>query len=1441
MNRIKKIKTKKIISLLLSGAMVWNCNTISFATELSGEKTEMSRNQVVPITEKIEGIEEVSQINEETQLFEMESIQEMPDPLDEMEQKTTEKIEENGLKEEEPQIENNAAFRPLAEETELQRVYREFAQKIEEAKAISEDENKFPGAYKLLQDDIAFAEKGLKDNKDKLDDLKRAYQTLQIAITAYNDSSYTPSEDIVRQIQEKDPQEVVLQEGTIRAEVLHYFEYNSGNKSMADSAIVKPIRIFKTNKGYQLNITMKSLNLMGSKGYLGKLRMQNGGTEGQETFEELQPISTYNVWDSYNNSETGTDRLMKGTAYPKEFIMPVSKDREYEIVQVYVPIMGSFGESVGTQKARLKLDWSEIQIQEVDKSPLTEKVKEAKAVPIGKKKKEAFDKLQEAILTAEKRVGEVSTEAEVKEEVRKLQEAMDEFVRSEDETSNEAAEHIRYVKLNVEDGGVAEPQVRRMLDNYGELVRKSGKMYLRLTYFSVQRDSRRYNRGSEILQYSYEEAQDEKDRIELTDKKVLERGKIGGEYELSQVDIPVEDKDKVYLYGQFTTLNIEDAPKWEKFGIVRWEHTDKKMDSSLEEIKVLTVEQGPMTVKDRHEDRLPFDIEKEGILYSPYSSKDGKKFKLNDGKYSLEINVKRTSFLFNELRHIKFTLDGTEPSFESEDADLSFSNKDFFLPDKYYRFYIDPLTIDSFPKDGGDLNVKIKGYNADGSKSTKTVELVIPFEEQTIDEIEMKHEIENTNFVLGADTYFKHGFYRGATMSVAELKEEDIVKSIEKMVEKEGANNPVVVKIDLLDKNGNPNELAYPKGWNSGYPPVRLLIKDKTNTVKPENLIVYEYQFGEIKQISAKKDYQKKALAVNINQSQGYYVIADKEYSAQLKEAKIKLQERLEEGKKFAEGTSVDAIELRNLMELAQKELNKSRPNAGNLMSYVNRIDRVLLKIQSGEGNISEFDRERARALLDISKQDVLMQLFEDEYGQKIKAIVQELETEYQNQNSVKLVQATQELKKLLQEPQYKYPTRKANIMIWKHREDTPSMANNVFEQNALLVEADDKNYLVVDLKVFTFGPIRGHLLNFSVFKGELDYSDKYRVYSLNKMEDIGMNGKQTLFDGKILVELENPTKDIYYVRVDNDAMNGANPAARLKIEKGELISKPKPPEEKSFELKLEGEKIRVTPEKSRFKKGERVTITLEPNEDEVVSLFHVNGEDRKAMLQNNEYSFEISEDTTVRVEYEKKVSSNTGGGEKQKNEDRSGDTKEKRSSREKKSFEQENVKITNDQKSKPSSNLEGSSYKSKVTGEEKKERRSAVKTKFKLNSPTMTKIVDGVSKEVAVDTRIFVEKGRAMIPLKYVAESLGFEVKWDNATKRVLMQEKRSNRKVIVSKNQIKIGDTVYVLNSSLIVRNGRTYLSVNNIAKVLGLKMGQDILWDNDTKELIVNREMN
>lgn len=146
----------------------------------------------------------------------------------------------------------------------------------------------------------------------------------------------------------------------------------------------------------------------------------------------------------------------------------------------------------------------------------------------------------------------------------------------------------------------------------------------------------------------------------------------------------------------------------------------------------------------------------------------------------------------------------------------------------------------------------------------------------------------------------------------------------------------------------------------------------------------------------------------------------------------------------------------------------------------------------------------------------------------------------------------------------------------------------------------------------------------------------------------------------------------------------------------------------------------------------------------------------------------------------------------------------------------------------------------SKPTSETKAPVAVKMVTKLVSGSKKLVVTVNGVQKEVVMDVDPFISNNRTMLPIRFVAEALGFKVEWDDPTRTVILTDKDTVVKIPVDTNQIIVNGSVFESDVKPILKNGRTMLPFANIARALGLVDGKDIIWNGVTKEVIIKRDI-
>lgn len=150
-----------------------------------------------------------------------------------------------------------------------------------------------------------------------------------------------------------------------------------------------------------------------------------------------------------------------------------------------------------------------------------------------------------------------------------------------------------------------------------------------------------------------------------------------------------------------------------------------------------------------------------------------------------------------------------------------------------------------------------------------------------------------------------------------------------------------------------------------------------------------------------------------------------------------------------------------------------------------------------------------------------------------------------------------------------------------------------------------------------------------------------------------------------------------------------------------------------------------------------------------------------------------------------------------------------------------------------------------KVEEKKETEEKKSVSTKFAIGKDELVKTVDGKEETVKMEAAPFIENDRTMLPLRYVAEAIGAEVKYDKETRTATFTKGEIVASIQIDGNKIVLADGKEIaMDTKPVNKNGRIFVSLTNITKVFNLtngntddKVEQDIEWDKETRTVIIN----
>lgn len=133
----------------------------------------------------------------------------------------------------------------------------------------------------------------------------------------------------------------------------------------------------------------------------------------------------------------------------------------------------------------------------------------------------------------------------------------------------------------------------------------------------------------------------------------------------------------------------------------------------------------------------------------------------------------------------------------------------------------------------------------------------------------------------------------------------------------------------------------------------------------------------------------------------------------------------------------------------------------------------------------------------------------------------------------------------------------------------------------------------------------------------------------------------------------------------------------------------------------------------------------------------------------------------------------------------------------------------------------------------------------LKLDSNKYFEVTSSGKIEKEFEFKPFVKDGRTMLPIRFLAESIGVKVNWIEKTRTVVFE--KDNKKVLINVDDDKIIDekgNVIKMDTKGIIKDERFYLPLTNVSNLFNLSNGNlkdnkedDIEYNEDTREVIIN----
>ena len=88
-------------------------------------------------------------------------------------------------------------------------------------------------------------------------------------------------------------------------------------------------------------------------------------------------------------------------------------------------------------------------------------------------------------------------------------------------------------------------------------------------------------------------------------------------------------------------------------------------------------------------------------------------------------------------------------------------------------------------------------------------------------------------------------------------------------------------------------------------------------------------------------------------------------------------------------------------------------------------------------------------------------------------------------------------------------------------------------------------------------------------------------------------------------------------------------------------------------------------------------------------------------------------------------------------------------------------------------------------------------------------------------DVYPYIKNSRTYVPIRFIAEELGYDVKWDGANKKVIMKNGNTNVELTIGSNKMKVNSKVLTLDAPAEIKDERTFVPLRAIAESFGQKV--------------------
>lgn len=110
---------------------------------------------------------------------------------------------------------------------------------------------------------------------------------------------------------------------------------------------------------------------------------------------------------------------------------------------------------------------------------------------------------------------------------------------------------------------------------------------------------------------------------------------------------------------------------------------------------------------------------------------------------------------------------------------------------------------------------------------------------------------------------------------------------------------------------------------------------------------------------------------------------------------------------------------------------------------------------------------------------------------------------------------------------------------------------------------------------------------------------------------------------------------------------------------------------------------------------------------------------------------------------------------------------------------------------------------------------------------------IDG--KNVISDVAPFINNERTLVPIRVISENLGYNVNWDNQTRKVTVKNSDKTIELFIGKKNVSVNGKDNSIDVAPMIKNERTFVPLRFISE----SFDNDVNWDKDTRTVKINKK--